>query len=104
MAGGQLKPLAANATFLQKKYSVRAGIGIGFIASACYLFATHASREIEGSVLPPDPVWAQFVNVALIFFAAIFTTTMLRKWLCGLPTWRKGELNRGESGDDFSSR
>jgi hypothetical protein len=72
-----------------RKLAVRAGIGIGVIASACYLSATHARREIQESVLPPDPVWAQFVNVALIFFAAIFTATILRKGLCRLLTWSK---------------
>ena len=90
MTGIQLKPVAENATSRHKKYVVRAGIGIGVIASACYLSANHARREIQGSLAPPDPVWAQFVNVALIFFAAIFTATILRKGICWLLVWRKG--------------
>ena len=73
-----------------RKLAVRAGIGIGVIASACYLSANHGRREIQGSLAPPDPVWAQFVNVALIFFAAIFTATILRKGLCRMLAWRKG--------------
>jgi hypothetical protein len=73
-----------------RKLAVRAGIGIGVIASAFYLYSAHGRREIQGSVLPPDPVWAQFVNVTLIFFAAIFTATMLHKGLCRLLTKSKG--------------
>lgn len=89
MAGGRLKTVTKNKGSGLKNVAVRVGIGIGVIASACYLYVTHGRREIQGSVFPPDPVWAQFVNVALIFFVAIYTATMLRKGLCLLLARRK---------------
>lgn len=64
-----------------KKRAVRVGIGIGAIANVCYLYANHARQGIRGGISPPDPVWTQFINVALIFFAAIYTANLLGKSL-----------------------
>lgn len=82
-----------------KRLAVRAGIGIGAIANVSYLYANHAHQGIRGGVSPPDPVWTQFVNVALIFFAAIYTANLLGKGLERvLPAGRKVEKSdkRGE--------
>lgn len=75
-----------------RKTAVRAGIGIGVIADACYLYANHSLKGISGGMSPPDPVWTQFVNVALISFAVIYAANLLGKGLERLlPAGRSGE-------------
>lgn len=55
------------------------GIVVGFLISGWYLYRLHLQKQMPGIQVRIDPVWAQFVNVALIFFASIFQFSLLHK-------------------------
>lgn len=63
----------------RRKYFIFAGIAAGFLISAWYLFRLHLQKTMPGMPVKIDPVWAQFVNIVLIFFAAIFQCSLLHK-------------------------
>ena len=67
-----------------KKPFIVAGVVAGAVASIWYLYCNQLRGKIPGSQVIPDPVWAQFVNVALILFVAIYLANLLRRsveWL-----------------------
>jgi hypothetical protein len=63
----------------RRKYFIYFGIAAGFLISIWYLYRLHLQKTMPGIPVKTDPVWAQFVNVALIFFAAIFQCSLLHK-------------------------
>ena len=63
----------------RRKYFIYAGIAAGFLISIWYLYRLHLQKTVPGVPVKTDPVWAQFVNIALIFFAAIFQCSLLHK-------------------------
>ena len=52
---------------------VRAGAAVGALLSLWYLY-----NNFGRVLLVPDPIWARFVNVALIMFSSIYLANLLR--------------------------
>ncbi len=68
---------------LKKPFMV-AGVVTGAVGSAWYLCRNQQHGKVPMSQTIPDPVWAQFVNVALILFVAIYQANLVRRiveWL-----------------------
>lgn len=57
-----------------------AGAALGILATALYQWKT-AIRPV------PDPIWARFVNTALILFACIYLSNLLRRGCIAI--WKK---------------
>jgi len=64
---------------VKRKYFIYFGIAAGFLISMWYLYRLHLQSVTPGIPVRIDPVWAQFVNVSLIFFAAIFQCSLIHK-------------------------
>jgi len=62
-----------------KKPFIVAGAVAGAVASGWYLYRNQLRGKVPGSQTIPDPVWAQFVNVALILFVAIYLANLARR-------------------------
>lgn len=62
-----------------RKYFIYAGIAVACVVTGWYLYRLHLQKMTPGMQVKIDPVWAQFVNVALIFFACIFQFSLLHK-------------------------
>jgi len=62
-----------------KKPFIAAGGVAGAVVSAWYLYRNQLHGKVPGSRAIPDPVWAQFVNVVLILFVAIYLANLLRR-------------------------
>jgi hypothetical protein len=52
---------------------VRAGAAVGAALTGWYLF-----NNFGRATLVPDPIWARFVNIALIMFSSIYLANLLR--------------------------
>jgi hypothetical protein len=59
-----------------RKYFLFAGLLVAVLISAWYLYELHLQ---EGAGIKTDPIWTQFVNVMLIFFAAVFQFSLFHK-------------------------
>ncbi|WP_088533681.1 hypothetical protein [Geobacter sp. DSM 9736] len=70
---------AKNSTAGARKYFIYTGIAVGTALSLWYLYRIHLQRIEPGVPVKYDPVWTQFVNIALIYFAAIFQFSLLHK-------------------------
>lgn len=55
------------------------GIAVAVLISGWYLYRLHLQKTMPGMQVKIDPIWAQFVNIALIFFASIFQFSLLHK-------------------------
>jgi hypothetical protein len=67
-----MPPTAKKPSPLRRPF-VLTGAAIGALLSLWYLCANF------GRVTPvPDPVWAKFVNVALLLFSSIYLANLLR--------------------------
>lgn len=64
--------------------AVIAGVTVGVILVLLYLW-----RKSPLFAPVPDPVWAVFVNTALIMFSAIFISVRLNKLIIKLKAWRR---------------
>jgi hypothetical protein len=53
---------------------VAAGAVIGIILSAWYLY-----NNFGRVTAIPDPIWAKFVNVAVLMFSSIYLANLLRR-------------------------
>ncbi|MBI1919459.1 MAG: hypothetical protein HYS23_00100 [Geobacter sp.] len=61
-----------------KRLFVVAGAAVGAVLSGWYLFRNIAPGSAKAI---PDPIWARFVNVALIMFSAIYLMNLLRRFI-----------------------
>ena len=62
-----------------KRPFLLAGVAFGAMVSVRYLYVNHLRGKLPGSPGVPDPVWTQFVNVALILFVAIYCANLARR-------------------------
>lgn len=69
------------------------GLVLGTLASGWYLYRLHGPSRLT-RLAPPESVGAQFVNVGLIYFAAIVQCRLIFR----LVRWLKGrfQANRHE--------
>lgn len=64
-----------------KRPFIIAGVIIGVAVSGWYLHRNQGRTSLSGSPVIPDAVWTQFVNVALIMFAAIYQANLVRRYI-----------------------
>ncbi len=50
-----------------RKSFILTGVAVGALISVWYLYRLHLQKTMPGVYVKIDPLWAQFVNVALIF-------------------------------------
>lgn len=74
-----------------RKSFILTGVAVGFLISIWYLYRLHLQKTMPGVYVKIDPLWAQFVNVALIFFASIFQFSLLHKLVAFIIRRLKGK-------------
>jgi hypothetical protein len=62
-----------------KRPFLAGGIVAGIVVSVRYLYRNHRLGMFPADRLVPDPVWTQFVNVALVMFVAVYLANLLRR-------------------------
>jgi hypothetical protein len=63
---------------------VIAGAAIGALLSGWYLYNNFGMVK-----LVPDPIWARFVNIALLMFTSIYLANLLRRLVELASRWKK---------------
>ena len=74
-----------------RKSFILTGVAVGALISVWYLYRLHLQKTMPGVYVKIDPLWAQFVNVALIFFASIFQFSLLHKLVAFIIRRLKGK-------------
>jgi hypothetical protein len=74
-----------------RKAFILTGVAVGVLISVWYLYRLHLQKMMPGVYVKVDPLWAQFVNVALIFFASIFQFSLLHKLVAFIMRRLKGK-------------